>query len=117
MQLRLTLTVVVARSDRGTREIVAEGSVQNAGAEAATLDLVELASPSLALEIVDARDVPVRMPPPSTPGRPELVMLEPGARRSVVYRDFMPSTTASGRYRVRMRYRDARSAWQEVTLE
>jgi len=116
VQLRLTLTVAVAAGDRGARQVVAEGTVENAGAETVTLDLVELASPSLALEVVDARGVPARMPPPPTPGRPEHARLEPGARRSVVYRDFIPSAATTGTYRVRMRYRDARSEWHDVTL-
>jgi hypothetical protein len=112
LQLHLTLTVAaLKRGERAAGDIVAEGVVVNTGTEPVALDLVELGSPSLALEIVDDNGAPVRMPPPPTPGRQELVVLQPGERRSVVFRAFMPPATRPGRYRARLRYRDAVSEW------
>jgi hypothetical protein len=112
VQLQLTLKVVPIAHEQATASaIVAEGVVANAGTESVALDLVELGSPSLALEIVDENGAPLRMPPPPTPGRPEPIVLEPGMQRSVVFRAFVPPTARPGRYRIRMRYRDARSDW------
>ena len=108
MQLQLTLQVAPAADD-----LVAEGLVVNTGTEPVTLDLVELASPSLALEIVDANGAPVRMLPPPTPGRTESIVLKPGERRTTVFRAFMPPGARPGWYRMRFRYRSAWSEWQE----
>jgi hypothetical protein len=108
VQLQLTLSVATAADD-----VVAEGLVVNAGTQPVTLDLVELNSASLALEIADAIGAPVRMVPPPTPGRPEAIVLQPGERRTTVFRAFMPPGAPRGRYRVRFRYRDARSEWSE----
>jgi hypothetical protein len=95
---------------------MAEGTVVNTGAEPVAVDLVELTSASLALELVDGRGAPVRMPPPPTPGRPEPVVLAPGERRTVAFRAFVPADAPPGRYRARLRYRDARSDWVELQI-
>ena len=97
-------------------ETAADAVVVNDGTEPVELDLVELSSASLALEIVDGRGAPVGMLPPPTPGRPEVVVLAPGARRTVAFRAFVPEGTPPGRYRARLRYRDARSDWVELQI-
>jgi len=94
----------------------AEGAFVNTGGEPLNVDLVELSSPSLALEIVDERGRTLAMLPPPTPGRPEIVTVAPGERRSVPFRAFVPTFTPAGRYRVRLRYRDLRSGWLDLTL-
>jgi hypothetical protein len=94
----------------------AEGVLVNTGSEPMEVDLVELTSPSLALEVVDDTGRPVPMPPPPTPGRPEMVVVTPGGRRSVPFRAFVPASAPPGRYRVRFRYADARSSWVDVTI-
>lgn len=96
-------------------DAAAEGVLVNTGPEPVEVDLVELTSSSLALEVVDDRGRPVLMPPPPTPGRPEMVVVAPGGRRSVSFRAFVPASAPPGRYRVRLRYGDARSGW--VALE
>jgi hypothetical protein len=117
VQLHLTLVVTSAKGESRSRSaIVAEASVDNAGSQPITIDLVEFGSPSLALEILDGRGEVLAMPPPPTPGRPEPVRLEPGARRSVVFRAFVPEAARAGTYRVRVRYRDARSTWVEFDV-
>ena len=68
------------------------------------------------LEIVRDNGEPVRMPPPPTPGRPNIIMMAPGQRRSVLFRAFVSAPAPSGLYRVRLRYRDARSEWVELEI-
>jgi hypothetical protein len=117
VQLDLTLTVAAAMGGRqAAGDLVAEGVVVNTGTSPLEIDLVELASPSLALEVLDGSGAPVRMPPPPTPGRPELIVLAPGMRRSVAFRAFLTPATPPGRYRIRLRYRDARSPWSEFEI-
>jgi hypothetical protein len=70
-----------------------------------TLDLAPLSSPSLALEIVDAADAPLLLPPPPVPGRDvEHVTLAPGEQHAVEFRGFVPQWTKPGPYRARLRY-------------
>ena len=97
-------------------EADATGVLVNAGRESVEVDLVQLTSPSLALEVVDDRGEPVHMPPPPTPGRPDVVVLAPGERRLVEFRAFLSAWTPPGRYGVRLRYGDAASdrVWLEV---
>lgn len=97
-------------------DTAAEGVLVNTGPEPAEVDLVELTSPSLALEVVDDKGRPVLMPPPPTPGRPEMVVVAPGGRRSVAFRAFVPPSAPPGRYRVRLRYGDARSGWVDLKI-
>jgi len=87
LELALTAAATVAMRAEDT---AAEGVLVNTGTEPAEVDLVELTSPSLALEVVDDQGRPVLMPPPPTPGRPEMVVLAPGGRRSVPFRAFVP---------------------------
>jgi len=115
MQLHLELTVTAAEA-RAAGDIDAEGVVVNTGSEPVELDLVELASPSLALEIVDADGNSLPMLPPPTPGRPNLMVMAPGDRRSIRFRAFAPLTERPGKYRVRFRYRDAKSDWVEFAI-
>ena len=68
------------------------------------------------LEVVDDQGRPVLMPPPPTPGRPEMVVVAPGGRRSVPFRAFVPRSAPPGRYRVRLRYGDARSGWVDLKI-
>jgi hypothetical protein len=97
-------------------DTAAEGVLVNTGAEPMEVDLVELTSPSLALEVVDAKGTPVLMPPPPTPGRPEIVTITPGGRRAVPFRAFVPASAPPGRYRARLRYGDARSGWIDLEI-
>jgi hypothetical protein len=98
-------------------DTAAEGVLVNTGAEPVEVDLVELTSPSLALEVVDDKGRPVLMPPPPTPGRPELIVVAPGGRRPVTFRAFVPPSAPPGRYRVRFRYGDARSGWADLRID
>lgn len=117
MQLRLELSLTPAVTEAVRAEDAsAEGVLVNAGAEPVEVDLVELASPSLAIELVDDRGRPVPMLPPPTPGRPEMVVVAPGGRHSVPFRAFVPPSALPGRYRARLRYRDARSNWIHLTI-
>jgi hypothetical protein len=94
----------------------AEGVVTNTGMESIDVDLVELSSPSLALEIIDASGTPVRMLPPPTPGRSRVVAIAPGERHTIPFRAFVPPSAPPGHYRVRFRYRDARSDWVDLVI-
>ena len=113
LELALTAAATVAVRAEDT---AAEGVLVNTGPEPAEVDLVELTSPSLALEVVDDQGRPVLMPPPPTPGRPEMVVVAPGGRRSVPFRAFVPPSAPPGRYRVRLRYGDARSGWVDLKI-
>jgi len=113
--LELALTGPATGPTRA-EDTVAEGVLVNTGAEPVEVDLVELSSPSLALEVIDAGGRPVLMPPPPTPGRPEMVTVTPGGRRLVPFRAFVPSSAAPGRYRVRLRYGEARSRWVDLEV-
>lgn len=113
--LELALTAAAAVAMRA-EDTAAEGVLVNTGPEPAEVDLVELTSPSLALEVVDDKGRPVLMPPPPTPGRPEMVVVAPGGRRSVPFRAFVPPSAPPGRYRVRLRYGDARSGWVDLKI-
>ena len=70
-----------------------------------TVNESAVASPSLALEILDATGAPVHLPPPPIPPeRPVLSRLDPGQHRTVDFNGFLPSWTEAGDYRVRCRY-------------
>jgi len=115
----LVLELALAAAATGVmraEDTAAEGVLINTGTELVEVDLVELTSPSLALEVVDDKGRPVLMPPPPTPGRPEFVVVAPGGRRSVPFRAFVPPSVPPGRYRVRLRYGDARSGWIDLTI-
>jgi hypothetical protein len=113
--LELTLTTTAAGALRA-EDTAAEGVLANTGTEPVEVDLVELTSPSLALEMVDDEGRPVLMPPPPTPGRPDMVTVAPGGRRSVSFRAFVPPSAPPGRYRVRFRYGEARSGWVDLDV-
>jgi hypothetical protein len=115
LHLELVLTGTTGGATRA-EDTTAEGVLVNTGADPVEVDLVELASPSLAIEIIDERGRPVLMPPPPTPGRPEMVAVAPGDRRLVRFRAFVPSSAAPGRYRARLRYREARSGWIDLEI-
>ena len=106
LALSLRATAVVR-----PEEADATGILVNAGPGSVEVDLVQLTSPSLALEVVDDKGRPVHMPPPPTPGRPDVVVLPPGERRLVEFRAFLPAGTPPGRYGVRLRCGHAVSAW------
>lgn len=117
MQVRLEL--VLARGATAAvraEDTAAEGVLVNTDAEPLDVDLVELSSPSLALEFIDEGGRTMPMLPPPTPGRPEIVTVAPGERRSIPFRAFVPAFAPPGHYRLRFRYRDARSDWVELTL-
>jgi hypothetical protein len=109
-------------------DFTARGKLVNVGREPLTLELAPLSSPSLAIEIVDADDAPLLLPPPPTPrGNVEQVTLGAGEEHAVEYGGFVPHGTKPGVYRARLRYLgrtrpDAReptrivSAWAEFTL-
>ena len=109
-------------------ELTARGTLVNVGREPLTLELAPLSSPSLALEIVDAGDAPLLLPPPPVPREHvEHVTLGPGERHTVEYSGFVPQWTPPGAYRARLRYLgrtrpDAReptrivSPWAEFTV-
>jgi hypothetical protein len=109
-------------------EFTARGKLFNVGREPLTLELAPVSSPSLALEIVDADDAPLLLPPPPTPRETvEQVTLAPGEEHAVEYGGFVPQSAKPGLYRARLRYLgrthpDARepsrivSAWAEFTL-
>jgi hypothetical protein len=86
-------------------ELTARGTLLNVGPEPLTLELAPLSSPSLALEIVDADDAPLLLPPPPVPREEiEHVTLGPGEHHSVEYPGFVPQWTKPGSYRARLRY-------------
>jgi hypothetical protein len=109
-------------------EFTARGKLVNVGREPLTLDLAPVSSPSLALEIVDADDTPLLLPPPPTPRETvEQVTLAPGEEHAVEYGGFVPQSAKPGPYRARLRYLgrtrpDARepsrivSSWAEFTV-
>jgi hypothetical protein len=113
LELALTRTATGATRAEDT---AAEGALVNTGTDPVEVDLVELTSPSLALELVDDKGRPVLMPPPPTPGRPEMVTVAPGGRRSIPFRAFVPSSVPPGRYRVRLCYGEARSGWVDLEI-
>lgn len=112
----------------GPQKLTARGKLVNVGHESLTLELAPLSSSSLGLEIVDADDVALLLPPPPTPTENvEHVTLEPGEEYPVEYRGFVPEWTKPGAYRARLRYLgrtrpDAReptrvvSPWAEFTV-
>ena len=86
------------------------GALVNDAGEPLEVDLVELESPSLAIEVVDADGATVYPPPPPTPGRPRPATLGPGERVELRYAVTLPA----GRSRARMRFRDTVSGWIEL---
>jgi len=116
VQLHLALAVDAPAPRAPAGEWNAEGTIVNTSGASIAIDWIELASPSLALELVDDDGTPVQMLPPPTPGRPEAVVLQPGERRWVRFTGFVPTSARTGRYRVRWHYRDAHSDWAEFEL-
>lgn len=110
--LEAKLTVTPKRtSDR--EEFLAVVSLINAGAEPLVVNLAPLASPSLALEIIDYNGVPVGLPPPPVPGMlPRLIHMTPGEVHTLEFSGFVPQWLPSGSYRVRLSY-----TYQPVTSE
>ena len=96
------------RPDRSARreDFVALGAIVNVGAERLLLNTAPLSSPSLALEVVDTNNAPVRMPPPGVPPleTPRLE-LDRGQRYLIEFANFFPQWEPAGVYRVRLRYR------------
>jgi hypothetical protein len=113
--LALALTGIASGATRA-ENAAADGVVVNIGTEPIDVDLVELSAPPLALEIVDAAGVPLRMLSPPTPGRPHVVSIAPGEQRTVPFRAFVPPSAPPGRYRVRFRYHDTRSDWVDIVI-
>lgn len=102
LEARLTIRPQEARR---REEIVAQGTLVNAGKEAITLNLAPLSAPSLALEIVDAAGSPLRLPPPPVPGaETQTARIAPGQSYTVEYPGFVPQWTPEGTYRARLRY-------------
>lgn len=102
--LAAELAVAPRRTVR-REELVARGVLLNRGDDPVEIDLTPLGSPSLALEIVDAADAPVYLPPPPVPGgETHRVTLAPGERWPVEYAGFLPSWTPPGACRARLRY-------------
>jgi hypothetical protein len=109
-------------------ELAAHAKLLNVGREPLTLELAPLSSSSLALEIVDADDVALLLPPPPTPTEDvEHVTLQPGEEYAVEYNAFVPEWAKPGAHRARLRYlgrtrADAReptrvvSPWAEFTV-
>lgn len=86
-------------------ELIAEATLTNDGPHPVRLNLAPLAAPSLALQIVDGQGSPVLLPPPPVPGaEPAWATLAPGESRRTRFTGFVPSWTAEGPYRVRLRY-------------
>lgn len=76
----------------------------NPGPEPVSLNPLQVASPSLVLEVRDARDRPVLLPPPSTPTEQELEAsrsLAPTESLALDYGGFLDRSQAAGGYRVR----------------
>ena len=53
---------------------------------------------SLVLQVEDPSGRRLLLPPPPTPGRPEMVVVAPGGRSSVPFRAFVPSSALPGCY-------------------
>ena len=86
-------------------DLVAEATLTNDESTAARVNLAPLAGPSLALQLMDEQGSPVLLPPPPVPGgEPSWVSLAPGESRRFRFSGFVPSWTAAGHYRVRLRY-------------
>jgi hypothetical protein len=97
-------------------EFTAHGTLVNRGGNAVTISLEPLASPSLAVEIVDAEGSPVLLPPPPVPGgEPRRAVLRPDGRYSVEFAGFVPQWTPPGTYRARLRYVVGESGQEEWT--
>lgn len=86
-------------------ELIAEATLTNDAPYQVRLNLAPLAGPSLALQILDEQGSPVLLPPPPVPGgQPDWATLAPGESRRARFGGFVPSWTAAGGYRVRLRY-------------
>jgi hypothetical protein len=99
---------------------VAEAVLRNDEARTLDLNLAPLASPSLALEVVDAQGAPVLLPPPGVPGgAAERATVRAGGTHSLDYPGFIPSWIDPGRYRARVRtaYRPTTARADEWTGE
>ncbi|MGH7462595.1 MAG: hypothetical protein ACREMA_16425 [Longimicrobiales bacterium] len=114
---QITAELSLTAKARSAEEVVAQVELRNAGNTPVQLDLWPLRSPSLAIEILDASDQPVRLPPPPVPGGGrELHELPPDGTTRLEYRNFLPPWIERGHYRVRFRYTGVESAWQAVEI-
>lgn len=78
--------------------------VRNGSTEPVAFTPIQLVSPSLAYEVVDAEDRPVPMPPPPVPDpSAEPVVLPPGESWETVHVLVVPPDAPPGRYRIRAR--------------
>ena len=103
-RLEVRLSVQPAEARR-REEMIAKGTLVNAEVEPLILSLAPLSAPSLALEIVDAQNSPVRLPPPPVPGGVvQTVELAPGESHTVQFEGFLPQWIPTGSYKVRLRY-------------
>ena len=86
-------------------EFVAIVSLVNRSSEMLIVNLAPLTSPSLALDIVDARGDTAPLPPPPVPGLPQTrIQLGSGERHVIEFNGFVPQWFAPGHYRVRLHY-------------
>jgi hypothetical protein len=102
---QLTAELSLPAKARSPEEVVAVIELRNAGNAPVQLDLWPLRSPSLTIEIRDASDQPVHLPPPPVPGGGhEPLELPPDGTTRLEYRNFLPAWIDRGHYRVRFRY-------------
>ena len=117
----MTAELSLPAKARSAEEVVAVARLRNASNTHVQLDLWPLRSPSLTIEIRDASDQPVRLPPPPVPGGgQEQHELPPGGTIQLEYRNFLPPWIERGHYRVRFRYVQSasrvESAWQDIEI-
>jgi hypothetical protein len=92
------------REDVVAGEFRVRASFENRSDGPARLNIHTASHPALVLEVKDAKDETVPLPPPSAPGPKDLErgdIVEPGASTSVEYAGFLDVGLPSGRYRVR----------------
>ena len=118
----LTAALDLPANARSPEEVVARVELRNRSAAPVQIDLWPLRSPSLTIEIRDASDQPVRLPPPPVPGGgQELQELPPDGTTQLEYRNFLPPWIERGHYRVRFRFVHSaasrvESAWQYLEI-
>jgi hypothetical protein len=97
--------------------------LENVGERAVVISLTALSSPSLALEILNARGERLLLPPPGVPaGVHSTEELATGGVREIELGGFLPSWTEPGEYRARLRYvagagSAVHSEWVEFVLD
>lgn len=98
---------VSVRPTRASRpgDLTAVAALANTGSEPVRVNLAPLGAPSLCLQIEDAGQRPVLLPPPPIPsGSAPIADLAPGERHVVAFPGFLPAWTKPGTYRLRLRY-------------